>query len=560
MNPPPGTSTNTLTAGALPEEPAFEALVRRSQVVRIPPATRFGAIDIGTNSIHYVLVDISPEGNFQVIGSDKEMVRLGRGGFARGELTPEAMELGITSLRRFMRIAALKGVTKLRAVATSAVRESRNGGDFVERVRDELGLEISVISVAEEGRLIYLGVQHEVDLGTRDNLIVDIGGGSVELIVGSATEAKRIRSVKLGGSRLAELFLHADPYAADEVKALRGHVRTTLTPVLGKFRTYHLCRCLGTSGTIRSLAALCARRRDPDRADVDSTRLDRNELKGLIEMLRPTTRAQRTGLPGMDAARIDGALPAAIVLHEIMKNLKIATLEYCASALREGVIVDYIGTHRHKLLARATWPDPRMRSVRELAQRCNYASDHADHVARLAVRLFDACAPLHRLDGAYRELLHVAGILHDIGHHIGHQAHHKHSYYLISNGRLKDFSAQEVQVIANVARYHRKDRPRKSHYSFQQLAPEHRTPVRKLAALLRLAEALDRTHAGVVDELSCKLDGDTVHLLVHTDRDAELELWTARRCAEVFEREFDKSLIVRTAFPWEGRPTNDATQ
>jgi len=531
-------------AGAAPL--SADLLQRRAQVVRKPPATRYGAIDIGTNSIHFVMVEISPEGDFQVIGSDKEMVQLGNGGFARGELTQEAMDAGIAALRRFLRMAELKGVNKIRAVATSAVRESHNGGDFVKRCFDELNLPVSVISMAEEGRLIYLGVQHAIDLGTSDNLIVDIGGGSVELIVGNAGQARCIRSVKLGGSRLAELFLKSDPNNPNEIKALRRHIRATLAPVLAELRTYQITRCIGTSGTIRSLTVLCARRRVPAGADTGSPRLERAELKTLMSDLAATGRADRLKFPGMDARRVDGCLPAATVLMAIMKRLNLRTIEHCNFALREGVIVDYIGTHRRKLLARATWPDPRLRSVVELAERCNYDKAHAEHVARLALQMFDGLASVHRLDGHYRELLGIAALLHDIGHLIGHQGHHKHSYYLISNGNLKDFNKQEIEIIANVARYHRKDRPRKSHYSFQQVEPGHRGAVRKLAVLLRLAEALDRTHSAVISDVACRISDGGVEFVARTSQDAELELWTARRTAEFFEREFKMTMCVCT--------------
>jgi exopolyphosphatase/guanosine-5'-triphosphate,3'-diphosphate pyrophosphatase len=525
-----------------------EFLNRRSKALRKPPATLYGAIDIGTNSVHLVLVEISPEGDFRVIGSDKEMVRLGRGGFSKNELTDEAMDAGIAALRRFVRMARLKRVTKLKAVATSAVREARNGGDFVARAKDELDLLVNVISMEEEGRLIYRGVANAVDLGTHNNLIVDIGGGSVELIVGTAREAKCICSVKLGGLRLAELFLHSDPHSPSEYKALRQHVRHGLADALATMQGHPVTRCIGTSGTIRSLAMLCAHRRGDYSDDPNAIgRITVADLRALRDQLRFSTRAERLRIPGMDARRVDGCLPAAIVLLEVMRGMNVAGLEHCASALREGVIVDYIGTHRRKLLARATWPDPRMRSVIQLAERCDFARNHSEHVAGLAVQLFDGLQPVLRLPEIYRELLRYAGLLHDIGYLIGHPAHHKHAYYLISNGKLRGFDAQEIQVIANIARYHRKDRPRKSHYSFQQLKNDHRQPVRRLSVLLRLADALDRTHYQIVDAVGCEISPDRVDLRVHTAHDAELELWTVRRIAPLFEKEFDLALGVRLA-------------
>jgi exopolyphosphatase/guanosine-5'-triphosphate,3'-diphosphate pyrophosphatase len=521
---------------------------RAPQVVRKPPAATYGAIDIGTNSIHFLLVEITPEGDFRVLGSDKEMVRLGRGGFAENELTEESMEAGLAALRRFRQFAELKGVRKTRAVATSAVREAHNGGDFVKRVKDELELDVNVISVEEEGRLIYLGVRTAVDLGTNRSLIIDIGGGSAELIVGNRDELAMVRSAKLGGSRLAELFLHSDPYTREELQALRAHIGKQLTPLLQPLTGSVFSRCIGTSGTIRSLVTLCDRQRGESRDDPNAIqRLLRSDLEKLCETLAGKSRAERLRLPGMDARRVDSCLPAGAVLLDILRGLDIEMLEYCDTALREGVIVDYIGFNRQKLLARATWPDPRMRSVMQLAERLDPRREHSAQVARLALQLFDALAPLHRLAAQYRELLYYACLLHDVGYVVGHPAHHKHSYYLISNGRLKGFDEQEIEVIANVARYHRKDRPRKTHFSFQQLLPMHRPAVRRLALILRLADALDRTHYQIVDAVTCRISKDAVEFVVETERDAELELWTARRHAELFEREFDRQMRIRSA-------------
>ncbi len=526
---------------------ATSAIVLRdwSEPLRKPPTTRYAAIDIGTNSIHMVIAEISPEGDFRIIDSDKDMVRLGRGGFGRSVLTPQAMDAGIETLRRYRRMAELKKCNKIKAVATSAVREARNGGEFVARAWDELALEINVISIEEEARLVYLGVRHAVDLGQQNSLILDIGGGSIEMIVGNAIEARKLVSAKLGGSRLAELFLRSDPPRPEEMKALRRHVSDTLDPLLKRLKVFSVERCIGTAGTIRNLAIMCGYRRGQQSESVNATyRMTRDELKALAGDLQGKTREQRLQFPGMDARRVDYCLPAAGVLLPIMKAMKVGEIGYCDYALREGMIVDYIGRHRRKLLARATWPDPRTRSIIYLAERCNYHRRHAEQVARLADQLFDELAPQHQLDPAYRELLHYAALLHDIGYHISPRGHHKHSYYLISNGELRGFDEQEIEIIANLARYHRKERPKKTHFSFQQLAAEHQRPVRKLSVLLRMAEALDRTHSVVVDRLTCRLRGKTLQLHVYARRDAELEIWTARRQGHRFEREFGCPLDI----------------
>jgi len=508
----------------------------------------FGAIDVGTNSLHLMMVEISPEGDFHAIGGDKELVQIGRGGFREHRLTTRKMDEAVRTLKRFTKLAGIKDISRLKAVATSAVREARNGGEFVERVRDEVGLELHVISPEEEARLIYLGVKHAMNLGEQDNLIFDIGGGSLEFILGNGHRADVVTSVKLGASRLAEIYLRSDPPTDAEFKALRDHVSEKLEPLLAQAKSRRLARCIATSGTVRNLAEICALARGVAEVDKGTDlSVTRGELKNLFAQLSVRPREERMNVPGMDAKRVDACLPALVLMNTILRAIELDEVDCCESALREGVVVDYIAKHRQNLMARATWPDPRARSVISLAERCAYRKGHAEHVQRLACALFDALQPLHGLSNFYRDLLHYASLLHDIGYMIGHTGHHKHSYYLIRNGELRGFSVQEIEVMANVARYHRKERPKRSHYSFQQLNEEHRRPVRKLAVLLRLAEALDRTHYGVVDSIACDIAKDGVILAVHTDRDAELELWTANRQCELFEREFKTPMRVTLA-------------
>ncbi len=520
----------------------------RAGAVRRPPAVNFGAIDVGTNSIHLVMAEISPEGDFRILGRDKDMVQLGKGGFVQHVLTARAIDDGIQALKRFSKMARLKGITRLKAVATSAVREARNGGDFVNRVREAVGLELQVISPEEEARLTYLAVRHAMDLGTDDNLILDIGGGSVELIVGNSQRPEILDSVKLGASRLTEMFMKNDPPTEADLKTLRHYIEKHIEPLLKRIGKRTFARCIGTSGTVRSLATLCAQRRGLTEVN-DATQLaiNKSELKSLLTELQPMTREQRHKIPGMDSRRADMALPSVMLLMSVLRALDLDEVRYCDMALREGVILNHIARNRDRLMARSTWPDPRTRSVIQLAERCAYPKEHADQVARLGLSLFDQLADLHRLNTEYRELFRFACLLHDIGYLIGHLGHHKHAYYLIRNGELKGFSDQEIEIIANVARYHRKDRPKKSHYSYQHLNREHRRPVRRLATLLRLANALDRTHYSVVDHLICRVLPNRIEVRVHAVHDVELELWTARRLNDQFEKEFRMPLAVLTA-------------
>lgn len=536
----------------------FQAARRQSSALRKPPVTTIGAIDVGTNSIHLVMAEISPDGDFRILGQDKEMVQLGKGGFAQHMLTTRAMNDGLAALKRFVKMAHLKGISRLRAVATSAVREAKNGGEFVRRVGEQLGLDLRVVSAEEEARLIYLAVRHATDLGETDNLIVDIGGGSLEIVVGNAHNADLLCSMKLGAARLAELYLHADPPSATEVKALRHQVEESLQGLAERCGSRRVTRCIATSGTVRNLATVCAYRRGTREIEpVTQLRLERTELKALLSELSGMSRAARSRIPGIDGRRADSVLPATIVLYSLTRLYDVSKVEYCDMALREGAIIDHISRHRAGLRARATWPDPRTRSVIYLGERCGYRAAHAEQVARLALSLFDQLAEVHGLDPRYRELVNYACLLHDVGYLISHQSHHKHSYYLIRNGGLQGFSESEIEVIANLARYHRKGRPKKSHYSFRNLDKADRPAVRRLLPLIRLANALDRTHYSVVDSLTCMVDKGQIHLGVNTHKDAELELWTAGMHRKFFEKEYGRPLLVLAATPHSLKSENE---
>lgn len=530
--------------------------------MRRPPPTKFGAIDVGTNSIHMIMAEISPEGDFQVLGRDKEMVQLGKGGFRDHYLTAAAMDAGAAALARFMKMARLKGIGRLRAVATSAVREARNGGNFVERVRRELGMELHVLPVNEEARLIYLAVRHAMGLSEQDELICDIGGGSVEVIVGNVRRHTHLFSAKLGGLRLAELFLKSDPPRLGERRALRRHIQVALDDLEERLGERRFSRCICTSGSFECMARIIAHQRGAKTADAPTQLVvPRAALKELLNRIVGMKREDRLKIPEIDPKRVDSLIPAITTLLTIGRMFHVEVFEYCDLALREGIIIDHIANSRAHLLARATWPDPRTRSVIQLAERCGYRRSHAEQVQRLSLSLFDQLAALHGLDQAHRSLLGYACLLHDVGYLIGHRGHHKHSYYLIRNGSLQGFSDMEIELIANLARYHRKGRPRKRDYSYSHLDRPSRIAFRRLIPLLRLANALDRTHYSVVQEVRCDLKEDRVELHVRSDKEMELELWTARREKALFEREYGIEMVIQPQGDAPGaRPSEAAHQ
>lgn len=499
---------------------------------------RFAAIDVGSNSLHMIISQVDADGGTTALWRMKEMVGLGRTSFPSHHLSQEAMDRAIHMLGRFQSIAQRRGCEKVVAVATSAVREAENGGDFIERARGELGLIIRVVSAKDEARLIYYGVRHAVDLGAEPNLIIDIGGGSVEFIVGNAREHTLLESRKLGSARMTAMFIRSDPAKRSQIDALLKHCDDELHAVLDQIRGEEPVRAIGTSGTMENLAAMCG-----GRANAQGTR--RIELKTLSELtdkLRKSTAAQRVKISGLDEKRQDQILAGALVVQFVMQRLGLRQIALCRSALREGILLEYIGRHLPDLAIRREVPDPRRRSVLDLARKCEWHEQHSQQVARITLRLFDDLATLHKLGRKPRELLEYAALLHDIGWHISSDAHHKHSMYLVQHGGLKGFSKSEIEVIANITRYHRKSIPKPTHDGYTALSATDRRIVDVGGSLLRLADGLDRSHCRVISNLHCKIGKREVQVLLRGRADMELELWAARRKTDMFQSTFGRDI------------------
>lgn len=513
---------------------------------------KLAAIDIGSNSIHLVMVEVHGPDGYRVLGRDKEMVRLGRGGYQAHRLTDEAMDAAAAALSRFERLALAKGIHTFRAVATSAVREAVNGGDFIERIHRDLGLKIKVISGREEGRLVFLAVRHAVDFGSDTVMVLDLGGGSLEVAVGTRERLLRCESFKLGAGRMAELFVKGDPPAPEDLAALERHVAETLAPAVVPFASTGWSRCIGTSGTISALAGLCAA---AEPAKAPATGFTRDQLGELYRRLVKRTAEQRAKVPGMDARRIDQITAGAAVVLATMTALNIPAMTVSEQALRDGIVLNYLDRHRRGLWARHTFPDPRMRTVLFLAERCAWHQQHAEQVSRLALRLFDQLRPLHGLPESSRELLQYAALLHDIGYLIGQEQHNRHSEYLIRNGGLQGFSPDEIEIIALTTRFHRGADPEKKAGPLKDLDKPARKTVRKLAALLRLAEGLDRSHFSVVGDVEVRLTGEGVVLDVTAAGDPELEVWAADRRKTLAEAVLKMPITVRHVLPAGGALT-----
>jgi exopolyphosphatase/guanosine-5'-triphosphate,3'-diphosphate pyrophosphatase len=488
---------------------------------------RIAAIDIGTNSLHMIVCQVRPDLSFEVIDREKDMVQLGRGGLDGRRLTDGSMAAAVQTLSKFLRIAAARGVDEVVGTATSAVREAENGGDFVAAVERELGLRIRVISGTEEARLIHLAAVNAVDLGRRAAVVIDIGGGSTEITLGTTERLMLARSFKLGVIRLMERFGEGPLSSRDERRLVR-HIRRELGGYLETLSRRRFERVIGTSGTILSLGALAAA---PGLEPGRLTRVPARAITRLRKRLTPLTLAQRLKVPNLDPKRADLAPVGVVLLDTLLEDLGVEELTLCDFALREGLVFDYIERNARHIQTVERYPDVRRRSVIELAERCNYLADHARQVARISLALFDGTRARHGLGPREREWLEYGALLHDIGTHIGYERHHKHSYYLITHGGLRGFEPEEVEWIALIARYHRQAAPKKSHPELAGFTRDERRAVSALGAMVRLAEGLDRSHAQVVDAIAVTQTTKGVHVRLQTKGDAELELWAADRHA-----------------------------
>ena len=491
---------------------------------------RIAAVDVGSNSIHMVIAQVDADGRFRVLDRAKDMVRLGRKTLSKGRLSAAAIDAGVRTLKAFKTLADRHGVSRITAVATSAVREAANGGELIERVHDEVGLRVKVIPGREEARLIYLGVRHAIDLGTEPTLILDIGGGSVEFILVVDGEAVAMESHKIGVARLSERFLTGDPPGGAALEALKSHLADQLDPMLGEFRRRRVRRVVGTSGTLLNLIGMAGHLRGvvPELQLNNFTVSDR-EIAKLRRLLGRATREERLKVKGLDAKRVDLIVAGAVLVDFVLQRLAARRLLACTWALREGVLLDFIARHRKHIEETETYGTPRSRSVARLARHLGETGAHGPRVAHLALRLFDQLATPLRPQAGARELLEYAALLHDVGHHIDHGNHHRHSYYLIANGELFGFSRDELEIIALVARYHRKAPPKTGDAEFRRLPARARETVRTLSALLRVADALDRSHFGVVQDVAVTRRGGRVLLGLTTTGDAQLELWEAEQ-------------------------------
>jgi exopolyphosphatase/guanosine-5'-triphosphate,3'-diphosphate pyrophosphatase len=503
---------------------------------------RLAALDLGSNSFHLLVADVRPDGTFEPITREKEMLRLGDEVSRHGCITRRAADHAVATVRRFKQLADADGAVEVIAKATSAIRSAANGSEVVDRIEEETDVDVQVISGAEEARLIFAAVRASVVLDPAPALCIDIGGGSVELMVGDAAGLRWSTSEHLGVGRLTAELVQNDPPSKSDRRRLDDRIRSTLEPLAPDVAAFGPRMAVGSSGTLNDIAKMVTAARTGDvPATSNGLHVTRDEFLELHDRVMRAKAAERRRIPGLEPQRAE-LLPAGSTLLAVAMDV-FGFDDMTASdwALREGIVLDAVRTHDPD-----DWSDDpralRRAAVAGLARRCNSEPSHTSHVLRLALSLFDQTTPLHGLGPADRELLEYTVVLHDIGQHVSRKGHHRHAAYLVENGQLRGFSPYEIALLAALVRHHRRGDPKASEPRLAALEPADRERVRTIVAIMRLADGLDRGRRGVVERVDVELGKHLVVLRVHATGDAELECWGARRKRDLFERVFDREL------------------
>jgi exopolyphosphatase/guanosine-5'-triphosphate,3'-diphosphate pyrophosphatase len=516
-----------------------------------PQDNVFAAIDIGTNSIRMAVVRVDAEQRLTTLAQHREVVRLGEGEFETNIMTHEAIARGALVCSKFAEVARGFGAQEIVTLATSAVREADNREEFMDRVREQAGIDVRVISGVEEARLIWLGVSSGVELDNRKALLIDIGGGSTEVIIGNRMEHFLLDSLKLGSIRLSnKFFADPGPVSLSYFTQVQEYVRGVASQIRRKVRETGYDMALGSAGTIHTLSDIIARRNGDSAANSRNVSFCVRELRDTIHHLCRLPLEKRRDVPGMDANRADIILGGAAVLLTLLELFEVERITLSERGLREGILLDHLLREedaRQKFRSFST----RRRSILQLARACNYEEGHAHHTAFLASRLYEELALIGAVNYSdrARELLEYASITHDIGTFLSHSNHQKHAYYLIRNSDLLGFNDTEIDIIANVALYHRKGIPKKKHENLQNLSRSERRLVSVLAAILRVAEGMDRGHLALVKDLRLekKHHPRRMSVTLISDQDCQMEVWGVLMNRDLFEYVFEMPLEVQTA-------------
>ena len=508
---------------------------------------RIGAIDVGTNSIHLIVVEVDAESmSTHTVFKAREMVRLGADdALERGTLEQHAISRAVEAIARFVRLARERGAERIRAVATSAVREAQNGQMFAEEIRRLCGIPLEVLGDREEARLIYLGVARNFPIHERLACIIDIGGGSTEFIVADDRRPYLLESARLGSLRLYDAYLREDRPPYPRYAELTAYIRATIAPIAMRLREFDCDVCIGTSGTIMGLAMLDAAEKGVRLTNVNGHVLSLSSLRSLQAKMLSMTESHRRAMPGMNPRRADIIVAGAAVLIEALKAISASEIIVSQHALREGVIIDLVAADEEITRRLDDLRTRRREAIAGLARRYQSSGLHERTVARLALRIFDELAPFVALRPTDRELLHGAALLHDIGKFVNTSAHHKHGAYLIRNAVLDGWNDDERELLAMLVRYHRKALPKPTHPEWEILAQDARDRVAVLAGILRVADGLDVRHQGLVGDIRVTWGAQAVTIDVEGDDELAAELAATEFKADLLSKALGRAILAR---------------
>jgi exopolyphosphatase/guanosine-5'-triphosphate,3'-diphosphate pyrophosphatase len=476
------------------------------------------------------------------------MLRLGDVVSREGLVTPDAADAAVQTMRRFRMLAEAAGATETLACATSALRSASNGDAVLDRIEAEAGICADVIDGLEEARLIFGAIRAAVVIDPGPALCFDLGGGSVEIMVGDATGLHWAASERLGVARLSAEYVRSDPISKGDRRRLREHLVDVLGPRAVDVMRFEPKMAIGSSGTLEDIAHMVAARREESvPRSLNQLTFAREEFEPLHHELVRSASAQRRRIEGLDTKRVDLIVAGAEFLATAMELFEIDELTISEWALREGMVLDAVGRHDP-----VDWSDDpraiRRASVQALARRFSWPEEHSRQVAKLSVELFEQLRELHGLDDTDGELLEYAALLHDVGEHVAHDDHDRHAAYLVAHGQLRGFDPDERLLMTALVRWHRRGEPKAADDLVGELDPDQRERVRRLAALLRIADGLDRGRNQIVGGITARISPSLVLLRLQTEGDPELELWGARRKRELFEKVYDRELEL-TAHP-----------
>ncbi len=506
---------------------------------------RYAAIDIGSNSIRMEAAEVLPDGPKKLLAAERQVTRLGLSVFRTGRVSDEAIEFVCGILPAWAQLFKKLEVAGIRVVATSAMRDASNQEQFMKRAANAIGAPIEIISGQEEARLIHLGVQSQWPQPGKRVLMVDVGGGSAEIILSENGRMRMAFSKQLGALRLNEVFLKTDPPKPNELLRLNEYIHERLAGAITRIGKSSIDRVIATSATASAL--VCAVNRVPrmKRDSADRLRAPTSRLRKLYRDLCALDVAGRRKITGIGPRRAEIIIPGAAVLLRVLEEFQAPSLYYSSAGVRDGVIADLAarGVGRDLVTMNRDQRDV----VEAMTQRYGVSLAHARKVARMAVTLFAGLETLHHLPQTFGKLLEAAAYLHDIGHYVNDTSHHKHSYYLVANSDMSGFTQREREVVANLCRYHRKASPQQDHAAFQLLDADNRRAVAMLAPLLRLADNLDRGHGQRINSIRCSVRDNEVVLELVSDKDIGLETWAAERAGEVFRQVYARPIVLRRA-------------